>query len=173
MQFRSTFLLDTNVFIEPKNRFYPFDIVPGYWDLLEKELGGDSVQSIMKVYDEIGNGGDELSRWIKQQAGKTKFADCTADQTVVSKYVEVFNYVMGLPNKKQNAKDEFLRNSVADPWLVAYASVHGSCLVTMETSKAITQKKVSLVDVCDHFGINHIDTFQFLREMQARLVLAP
>ena len=52
MQFRSTFLLDTNVFIEPKNRFYPFDIVPGYWDLLEKELGGDSVQSIMKVYDE-------------------------------------------------------------------------------------------------------------------------
>lgn len=66
MQFHSTFLLDTNVFIEPKNRFYPFDIVPGYWDLLEKELGGDSVQSIMKVYDEIANGGDELSRWIKQ-----------------------------------------------------------------------------------------------------------
>ena len=173
MQFHSTFLLDTNVFIEPKNRFYPFDIVPGYWDLLEKELGGNSVQSIMKVYDEIANSGDELSRWIKQQVGKTKCVDCTADQTVFSKYLEVSNYVMGLPNKKQNAKDEFLRNSVADPWLVAYASVHSSCLVTMETSKATTQKKVSLVDVCNHFRINHIDTFQFLRQMQARLVLAP
>lgn len=172
MQAHSIFLLDTNVFIEPKNRFYPFDIVPGYWDLLEKELGANSVQSITQVYDEILSGGDDLSKWMKQHVGRAKFIDCISDNAVFVQYLKVSNFVKGLPSKKQNAKNEFLKTSSADPWLAAYAYVHKACLVTMETTRAKSLKKVSLVDVCDHFGVRHIDTFQFLRAMQAKLVLA-
>lgn len=48
------FLLDANVFIEPmfidpKNRWYPFDVVPGYWDFLQRELGGAHVRSVVHV----------------------------------------------------------------------------------------------------------------------------
>ena len=28
------YLLDSNVFIEAKNRHYPFDVVPAFWDWL-------------------------------------------------------------------------------------------------------------------------------------------
>lgn len=172
MQAHSIFLLDTNVFIEPKNRFYPFDIVPGYWDLLEKELGANSVQSITQVYDEILSGRDDLSRWVKQYVGRVKFINCTNDTAVFNQYLKVSKFVKGLPDKRQNAKDDFLKNSSADPWLAAYACVHKACLVTMEATKAKSPKKVSLVDVCDKFDVRHIDAFQFLRAMQARLVLA-
>lgn len=34
-----TLLLDSNVFIEPKNRSYPFDVFPGYWQFLQEEMG--------------------------------------------------------------------------------------------------------------------------------------
>ena len=31
------YLLDTNVFIEAKNRYYSFDLAPGFWEWLEAD----------------------------------------------------------------------------------------------------------------------------------------
>ena len=32
------FLLDSNIFIQPKNTFYPFDFAPGFWQQLQKHI---------------------------------------------------------------------------------------------------------------------------------------
>ena len=38
------YLLDTNIFIEPKNSYYDFSICPGFWDWLKNcpDLGSVS-----------------------------------------------------------------------------------------------------------------------------------
>lgn len=167
----NSFLLDTNVFIEPKNRYYPFDICPGYWQLLKANLGGDVVNSITHVYDEIVAGGDELAKWTRGSFKRGCFIDCPSDAAVFSKYIDVAKYVKSLPNKKPNAIQDFLRTGVADPWLVAQAAVYDEVVVTMEVSRLVSPKKVSLVDVCDRFDVRHVDIFTFLRCLNAVFTL--
>ena len=61
------FLLDSNVFIEAKQRYYPFDVCPAFWDWLIAAHEAEVVFSIGKVYDEIVGSGDELSDWAKDR----------------------------------------------------------------------------------------------------------
>lgn len=89
-----------------------------------------------------------------------------------AKYLDVAKYVSTLPNKKPNAIQDFLQVSVADPWLVAEAAIHGETVVTMERSMLQSKKKVSLVDICDFFDVKHIEIFSFLRCWEARFVLS-
>lgn len=165
------FLLDANVFIEPKNRWYPFDVVPGYWDFLRRELGGEHVRSVVHVYEELQGHTDDLSDWAKG-IGRKAFEDCADDPEVFASYLEVSSYVRSLegsrPGQKQrSAIDEFLREGVADPWLVARARVYGETVVTQEFSRPLKLSKVSLADVCGHFEVRHIEVVSFLRRAKA------
>lgn len=162
------YLIDANVMIEPKNRFYPFDLCPGFWDFLEREIKAGAVTSVVHVREEIRAGEDELKEWISSLFKRSDFADCEADEKVVQKYNEVSLWVM--ENYAVNVANDFLKPGVADPWLVSYAAVHGGCVVTQETPKP-SGRKASLVDVCDRFGVHHVNVFEFLRAEKARFVL--
>lgn len=165
------FLLDTNVFIEPKGHWYPFDVVPGYWDFLRRELGGECIRSIVHVYEELQGHADALADWVKG-VGRKEFEDCAEDPEVFARYLEVASYVQSLEGsaqwqKRRSAIDEFLREGAADPWLVAHASVYGETVVTQEASHPLRLTKVSLVDVCDHFEVRHTEVVPFLRRSMA------
>ena len=43
-----TYLLDTNIFIDAKNRYYGFDICPAFWEWLTKLNKSEIVFSIEK-----------------------------------------------------------------------------------------------------------------------------
>ena len=67
-----TYLLDSNVFIEAKNRYYGLDFVPGFWDWLVRGRNTGLVKSIKTVLNaELVPRGDEVSRWA--QANKQMF----------------------------------------------------------------------------------------------------
>jgi hypothetical protein len=163
-------ILDSNAFIEAKNRYYAFDICPGYWDFVIKDFGCGNATSFTHVWTEIESGGDDLTAWMKGNLDKKQFYDCAKDAGVVSRYRSVSHYVTTAYSAKPNVISAFLDPSVADPWLVAFALAHGGTVVTQETPKS-SGKKVSLVDVCDHFGVRHIDMIEFLRAEKARFVL--
>ncbi len=89
------YLIDTNVLIEAKNRYYGFDFCPAFWSWLECQTQLDKVFSIEKVADEILKGEDELSKWVKAQGDK--FFLTTDDATVpwlkkLSKWASSQNY---------------------------------------------------------------------------------
>ena len=57
----TTYLIDSNVFIQAKNLHYGFDFCPAFWDwLVEKNVAG-KVASIEKVADELRAGDDDLA----------------------------------------------------------------------------------------------------------------
>ena len=161
---RADMILDTNVFIESKNRYYAMDICPGFWEFLEDDFEAGRSMSITHVRAEILIGKDELCTWIKGTLDKSCFYDCVADSKVADQQLQVANYVMNNTAYKLHEQEEFLRDSVADSWLVAYALAYGGTIVTQEVSKS---SKVSLVDVCDHFHIRHVNVYEYLRAQRA------
>lgn len=161
-------VLDTNVFIEPKNRYYSFDFCPGYWDFLIADFKDGNAVSILPVREELLAQEDELAVWVKDIVPKVHFEDCVKDPTVLAKQLEVAEYVQN-NYSKPNVIADFLAPDVADSWVIAYAMAHEGIVVTHETHKS-KNKKVSMADVCDQFGIHHIDVFEFLRKEKAKFV---
>lgn len=69
------FLVDSNILIEAKNRYYAFDIAPGFSTWLEYAHQQGSVCSIEAVRDEILEGDDELAEWAERNASFFKPID--------------------------------------------------------------------------------------------------
>ena len=63
----SRYLLDANVFIQAKRFHYPFDIFPGYWEWLDREMEDGSVFSIVPIYDELTAGEKQGFKQIAQE----------------------------------------------------------------------------------------------------------
>lgn len=55
------YLLDSNVFIEAKQRYYGFDFHPVFWDWLVQANEDGTVYSIEKVMAELRTHEDELT----------------------------------------------------------------------------------------------------------------
>lgn len=62
-------LLDANVFIEAKNRYYGFDLVPAFWTWIEGQAESGEIASTDMIYDELKDGGDDLAAWVKDRRG--------------------------------------------------------------------------------------------------------
>jgi predicted nucleic acid-binding protein len=60
------YLIDTSVLIEAKNRYYAFDIAPGFWAWLDRAHTQGLACSIEAVRGELLAGNDELAQWAKQ-----------------------------------------------------------------------------------------------------------
>lgn len=153
------FLTDANVFIEAKNRYYDFDICPGFWDWMDTQMPAHNVCSIMPVYDELAGGGDSLAQWIKDRRNDGRFlkVDDMSAQTLfarVAATVQAGAY-------RLEAKAQFLAG--ADPWLVAKAGVTGATVVTQEKFQAGALRRVPLPNICQEFRVPFIDTFELLK----------
>ena len=63
------YLLDTNVFVEAKNRHYGFDFCPAFWEWIASANGNGRVFSIEQVRGEILRREDELADWAAERGG--------------------------------------------------------------------------------------------------------
>ena len=160
----TTYLLDSNVFIQAKNDHYGFDFVPGFWEWLIKENQAGSVASIEKVRDELRAGKDDLSEWAKQRDDGFFL---TPDSAVVQALSQVSNW-SGNQVYKAAAVATFLK--VADYWLVAHALAYNCVVVTHETSDN-TLMKIKIPNACVGLGLRCINPYQMLRQERARFVL--
>jgi hypothetical protein len=158
------YLLDSNVFIEAKNRYYAFDLAPGFWEWLEADAAAGVIGSIDEVSDELTGGADELAQWARDHPGM--FA--SADGLTAAKLAELSRWASG-GQFTQAAVDEFL--SVADYFLVAHAAAHGHTVVTHETFQANARKRILIPNACQALGVPYCSTFTMLRSREVRLAL--
>lgn len=160
------YLLDANTYIQAKNFHYDMDFCPAYWDWLDKQFAAGALGSVKSVYDEIANKGDELSAWVSK---RTNQFDAVSDRDTQELMGVVATYVTTLPNMNAANVAKFL--SGADPWLIARAMATGKTVVTYEVLAPANTTKVKIPNVCQYFGVPYIDTYQLLRELQAKFVL--
>jgi hypothetical protein len=161
------FLFDANVFIEAKNRYYAFDICPGFWEWMDFIVTRGRVFSFSMVCAELMAGNDELAAWAKARKDANWFLDVSdlatqeAFATIATRVqVGPFNYA---------AKAKFLDG--ADPWLVAKGLNTGATVVTHEVYDSHAKKRVPLPNICEQNGVHFMNSFDVLRELSASFVL--
>jgi hypothetical protein len=167
MKKRVVYLLDSDVFIAAKNAYYAFDICPGFWTILLQANQREAVCSIDRIRGELlaGQPKEDLVLWVKDQV-PTTFFFATSSAEVIAAYTEIALWVQRSSQYFDRAKAKFATE--ADGWLVAYAMVEGTTVVTNEQPRPDSRNRVLLPDVCEHFGVPKKDTFTMLRELGTR-----
>jgi len=161
------YVLDANCFIDAKNRYYGFDLCPGFWESLTKYNAAGVIYSISRIEDELRKGNDDLAKWAAKQGSgfflpenDTQTADCMK---------QVVAWVKG-GGFKPEAIAEFF--GCADPFLVAHAMAHGYTVVTQESLDLMTKKRVKIPVVCRQFGVRYLTLFEMLQEAGVQFVLS-
>ena len=162
-----TFLLDTNVFIGAHNDYYQPAFCPAFWDCLLHYYNAGRLLSIDRVSNEITKPND-LVKWTRS-APPALFAS-TREQQVIAAYATIMNWVQNHARFTRDAANRFA--SVADGWLVAYASVHSAVVVTHEADRPHARKRVHIPNVCQQFNVPYLNTFDMLRQLGVRFELA-
>ncbi len=157
-------LMDANVFIEAKNRYYGFDLVPAFWQWLEDQATAGTIASTDLVYKELLDGKDELAEWAKDH--KEALFRVSSNSKQVALHVDALVLWSRKEGYSEAAIDDFLAR--ADPFLIGAAAETGSVVVTMEVPAGNSRKKVKIPDACDHLNVPHEDTFQMMRNLRAR-----
>lgn len=163
------YLLDANTLIEAKNRYYRMAVCPAYWSWIQRSQGAGVVASIDLVAEELKRGNDELATWAKGQTDL--FLPVSDDDTQQSFGAVAQQVAAEAAGMKAGALDEFLAG--ADPWLIAKAmALKDAVVVTHEQFNLQMRRKFSIPNVCHHFGVPWIDTFELLSRTDARFILA-
>ena len=160
------YLLDANVFIEAKNRFYGLDFCPAFWEWLIVENAAGTVLSIEKVGDEIRVGDDALAEWaIDREDGF--FVKPT--HPVLAAMGQVTDWAIQQAYEPA-AVTAFVEG--ADCYLIAHALAGGHDVVTLEVASP-TRKRVKIPNACISLGVRCLTPFEMLRNERARFVLEP
>jgi hypothetical protein len=144
--------------------YYPFDVVPSFWNKLIELANRDIIFSIDKVKKELCDISkpDDLSNWCLNGVHANFFVDTSS---CVDVYGKIALWVNSHQTYNQNAKDEFLVTDLADPWLVAYAIKNKCIIVTHETSDPNSKKRIKIPEACNNFSVPFTTPIQMLRDL--------
>ncbi|UDM07290.1 DUF4411 family protein [Halomonas sp. NyZ770] len=159
------YLLDANTYIEAKNQYYGMDICPAYWDWLDRQFALGTIASVDMIGRELKEGNDELANWVRERPDHFISNDDELTQTL---FADIVQFVMEGDYNPGN-RDNFLAK--ADPWIIAKAKAIGASVVTHEAVAAANTRKVKVPNICQQFEVPCLNTFRFLRELEARFVL--
>lgn len=158
------YLLDANVFIEAKNRYYAFDICPGFWEWMDSVCASAvDIGSIRNVRDELITGNDDLAEWAKARHDAAWFLKVDDEETQ-KLFASIAADIAG-SGYSTPAQSKFLGG--ADPWLIAKAKVLGATVVTHELPEPHAKKRVPIPNICENFGVPFANTFDTLRQFTA------
>lgn len=159
------YLLDANVFIDAKNRYYGMDFAPGFWEWLHQAHQQGLVYTVRAVADEIVPG-DELSTWFKALPAGFVHDPVASDAPHLSSLAV---WAQASTHYRPDAIAEFL--SSADYRLVAQAKTLGYTVVTHETADPNIKRKIKIPEACAHIGVSYVNPFDVLRKHKARLTI--
>lgn len=161
------YLLDSNVFIEAKNRYFGFDICPGFWDWLSERHATATVFSVDAVRAELLRGNDQLADWV----GALPRTFFLSPDAVSAPYLAELSRWANDPQQRflPNAISDFLRS--ADFLLIGQARQLGFTVVTQERPDPYARKRIVIPVACRYLGVDFIDPFELMRREGLRLVL--
>jgi hypothetical protein len=169
---KELFVVDSNIFITPYKKYYPFDLAPRYWEQLKCHIQDGSILLLDVVNNELLAGKDPLSDWITDMNPACVIVH--NDQNILNKYRDVLQYIQTATYYKLSALNEWAREDVADAWLIATAAVKGYTLITLEVSKNDLQvqrpsKEAKIPDVANHFNVKTENLNYMLRALNIHL----
>ncbi len=156
-----TYLLDANTLIDANRDYYPMSRVPEFWAWLENEGHNGRVKLPVEIWEEVSEGDDDLSRWLKRpEVKEALLLEEDSERGRVALVVE--------QGYARNLDDEEIEKLGCDPFLIAHALRQPTLRVVVSTERSAPAKiraNRKVPDVCRQFGVRCIDTFQLVREL--------
>ncbi len=161
-----TYLIDSDVFINAKNRHYGFDIVPAWWDWLEQAHRVGRIYTVEACRNEVIAGADELAIWMAAQPPTFAIRPEPGDQPSLQR---VSQWAAAAPHYRQGAASQFM--AAGDYWLVSQALSLGHTVVTHEEPAPFSKSRIKIPDACNAVGVTWMSPFRMLRDEGARFRL--
>ena len=136
------------------------DVWTTFWGRLSEMAMMGQVVSCVKVKEEIDNGYDELSEWIKTHVPEGFFLPLDGDD--LTAYATLQNWAAAR-DFTDVAKTDFA--SKADAFIIAKALAKGMTLVTLEKSNPQRKNRVMIPDACSAIGVDCCDLNAMLRAL--------
>jgi hypothetical protein len=157
------YLLDADTLIDAKNRYYDFDVCPGFWDWIDQQFAAGVVRSVEAIGNELAACADRLAAWAKARPGFFLPPD---ERTIVS-----LQQVAGWANTsgfRRAGIAEFVEGG--DIYLIAQAHASGDIFVTREVvSQGV--KSIKIPVACAALGVRRMSPFDMLKIEHATFVL--
>lgn len=168
---REKFLVDTNSFIEPYNKYYPFDLAENFWKQLKHHIEVGNIVLLDMVKDEITKGKDELSEWISSINVEEIDHRTPA---IISNYSKILQNIQEDSSYKETALANWAQETVADAWLIATAKVNNYTIITFERKQKMLNsrnsfKNAKIPDVAEDFGVKVADLYYLMRTLEIKL----
>jgi hypothetical protein len=166
-----TFIIDSNILIEPHKTFYSFDFVPEFWTFIEQCIKAKNIIILDMVYDEIAVGTDTLSAWIKNIQNLDPLNHKAEE--FIKRYADILNFIQTSGFYKIDALKSWSDPAVADPFLIAVAIQNNYTVITGERpntglNKTNPSPKVKIPDICKQFNVKWGNLFYMLNQLGFR-----
>ncbi|MCY3978524.1 MAG: DUF4411 family protein [Chloroflexi bacterium] len=175
------YLLDASVLIDAKNKYYPLDRIPQFWNWLVHQSLAGNIKLPPQVIGEILGPDttdeepvDALAEWVISNRTTLEWNDELSLELLTRTYSQGYDSI----------PEEFTTvdplSEPADPFLIAYAleCPESRRVVTMESLQSVgttlpkpANRRIPLV--CGLLGVECINTFTLIRELDFRIPLAP
>lgn len=168
----NVFLIDANSLITPYLTYYSFDLAPPFWTQIERLIKDGKIAVLDMVKNEIMQGKDKLKEWVNNLEINTYIDH--REPIILKKYSAILQYIQNNPCYKPSALTEWSRENVADPWLIAAASVYNYTLVTFEVpNKGLNtrnpSKNAKIPDIAEEFDVEVVNLFHMMRRLDVKL----
>lgn len=150
-----TYWIDSNVFVQCKDRVYPFNRDPEFWKFLSIHFEKELIRSSESVYRELVAGNDELAKWCRTRKGTA--LNTPADEAVQRCYNKVTDFVESVRKYEVQWKSQFYTG--ADGWLVAHAMADKDGIVVSHETERETGK-IKIQSICVKMEIPCIDIYK-------------
>lgn len=155
----TTYLLDSNIFIQSKNFHYRFEFCQAFWDLIINLHKQGHVFSIKKVKDELIAGDDDLSIWIK----KLPDSFWIDEFEHIGDYQKVMTWAYAA-DFTDKAKEVFAEAKIADAWLVASAASHANRVIVTQEARVDSniKRQIKIPNAAEYFQVTCLTLYDFL-----------
>ena len=173
------YLLDTSVLIDAKNKYYPLDRIPQFWNWIVHQSSAGNIKLPPQVIGEIlgpdnsdEEPADDLADWVISNRTTLEWTDELSLELLTRTYSQGYEIV------PEDLTTVDPLSEPADPFLIAYAleNPERRRVVTMENLQSVgstlpkpANRRIPLV--CGLLGVECINTFKLIRELDFRIPL--
>lgn len=149
------YCIDTNIFIDAGERYYPPDIVPGFWKNLDGLIDAGRFKAPEMLLEELERKDDTWRQWVYDRK-ETLIVPMDLPQ------VEAVKRVMDV----YQAQSSNVSRVTGDPFFIGLALAQGLTIVTNESER---KGKVKIPKICAALGVPSISLLEMMRREKWRL----
>lgn len=163
------YLLDSNCLITPDNEYYhpQFKLSQRFWDQLSSDVSSGKLVILTPVEKEVRSHSAQLTfldHWLEKVHSFVE--NPQRDDDVSAAYQRIMDHLSQRSLFSSRAQQDWAREEVADPWLIASAMSRQRKIITFEKYVPIVGNRpaahAKIPTVARHFGVSCISLFDYM-----------